>query len=84
MQSANPRFAGRLDLVRDQIATSITVELADFEFAPFVGAPRLGERGSQCEPGNLSAIALATAEAHQLFGDQLTRLLDELNRNLAA
>jgi len=34
--------------------------------------------------GNLSAKALAKAEAHQLFGEQLPKLLDELNHVLAA
>ena len=34
--------------------------------------------------GNLSAVALAKAEAHQLFGEQLPKLLDELNEVLAA
>jgi len=34
--------------------------------------------------GNLSAVALAKAEAHQLFGEQLPKLLDELNLKLVA
>jgi hypothetical protein len=39
---------------------------------------------SRHDLGNLSAIALAKAEAHQLFGEQLNDLLDELNTTLAA
>jgi hypothetical protein len=34
--------------------------------------------------GNLSAVALAMAEAHQLFGERLPSILDELNLILAA
>jgi hypothetical protein len=34
--------------------------------------------------GNLSAVALAKAEAHQLFGEQLPSILDELNLILVA
>jgi hypothetical protein len=34
--------------------------------------------------GNLSAAGLAKAGAHQLFGEQLPVLLDELNSTLAA
>jgi len=30
--------------------------------------------------GTLSAVALAKVEAHQLFGEQLPKLLDELNQ----
>jgi len=54
-----------LELIRDQIATTVTVEPEDFEFAPFSQRGGLGR-------------------AHQLFGDQLTKLLDELNHTLAA
>jgi type I restriction enzyme R subunit len=54
-----------LNLMRDQIATSLTVEPDDFEFAPFSQRGGLGK-------------------AHQLFGDQLSALLDELNTALAA
>lgn len=46
-----------------------------FEFASFLGALKLHEGGSEC--GGLG-------KAHQLFGDQLTKLLDELNTTLAA
>ena len=38
---------------------------------------------SRHDLGNLSAIALAEAEAHQLFGEQLSKLLDERNEVLA-
>ena len=34
--------------------------------------------------GNLSAVGSPKVEAHQLFGEQLPRLLDELNEILAA
>ena len=34
--------------------------------------------------GNLSAVTLAKAEAHRLFGEQLLKLLGELNEGLAA
>jgi hypothetical protein len=34
--------------------------------------------------GNLSAVALAKAEAHQLFSEQLPKLLDEMNTVLGA
>ena len=39
---------------------------------------------SQGGPGNVSAVASAKAEAHQLFGAELPKLLDELNEVLAA
>lgn len=89
-----------LRLIRDQIATTVTVEPEDFEFAPFLGAPRLHEGGLLGlrnlgeGGGKLSRRSRAKAEAHQpvlrsfsevgLFGDQLTKLLDELNTTLAA
>lgn len=56
-------------------ATTVTIEPEDFEFAPF------SQRGGL---GNLSRRSWAKAEAHQLFGDQLPKLLDELNTTLAA
>ena len=34
--------------------------------------------------GSLSAVALAKAEANQLFGEQLPAILDELNLKLVA
>ena len=43
--------------------------------------PAANQRGGW---GNLSTIALAKVEAHQLFGEQLPELLDELNAVLAA
>lgn len=61
--------------MRDQIATSLTFEPDDFAYAPSLGSPKLGKGGSQ--RGGLG-------KAHQLFGDQLTKLLDELNRQLVA
>lgn len=50
------------------------------------GCSSFAQRGGL---GNLSATALslsngATAEAHQLFGAQLPKLLNELNEVLAA
>ncbi len=49
----------------DHIATSITIEPNDFDYAPFSQKGGLGK-------------------AHQLFGDQLPKLLEELNDALAA
>jgi len=54
---------------------AISIDREDLELSPF---NQLGGRG------NLSAIALAKAEAHQLFGEQLPKVLDELNEVLAA
>jgi type I restriction enzyme, R subunit len=59
--------------IRDHIATSLSIEPGDFDYAPF------SQRGGL---GNLSALAFAKVEAHQLFGDQLPKLLDELNEVL--
>ncbi len=56
---------GWLDLMCDHIATTLTVEAADFELAPFSQRGGLGK-------------------AHQLFGEQLPKLIDELNATLAA
>ena len=50
---------------RDHIATSLSIDPEDFEFAPF------NQRGG-------------LGKAHQLFGEQLPKLLDELNEVLAA
>ncbi|MDR1498140.1 MAG: hypothetical protein LBS59_07010 [Puniceicoccales bacterium] len=61
----SPAQLAWLNLTRDPIATSLTVEPDDFEFAPFSQRGGLGK-------------------AHQLFGDQLPALLDELNTALAA
>lgn len=54
-----------LGLIRDHIATSLSIEPEDFEYAPFSQRGGLGK-------------------VHQLFGEQLTSLIDELNEVLAA
>jgi len=54
-----------LDLIRDHIATILSIEPDDLDYAPF---SHRGGRG----------------RAHQLFGTELPRLLDELNERLAA
>jgi type I restriction enzyme R subunit len=54
-----------LTLIRDHIATSLSIEPGDFEYAPF------NQRGG-------------LGRAAQLFGDELDKLLDELNEALAA
>jgi type I restriction enzyme R subunit len=54
-----------LNLIRDHIATSLSIEPDDFDYAPFSQRGGLGK-------------------AHQLFGDKLLPLLDELNQTLAA
>ena len=54
-----------LNLIRDHIATSLSIEPDDFDYAPFSQRGGLGK-------------------AHQLFGDNLLPLLDELNTALAA
>jgi len=54
-----------LTLIRDHIATSLSIEPDDFGYAPFSQRGGLGK-------------------AHQLFGEQLPKLLDELNEVLAA
>jgi type I restriction enzyme R subunit len=54
-----------LELIRDHIATAVTVEPDDFDYAPFSQRGGLGK-------------------AHQLFGERLVPLLDELNRQLVA
>ena len=75
-------------------ATSLSIEPDDLELSPFLVAPtcpskprrswKLGEGGNQRGGlGNLSTVALAKVEAHQLFGEQLPKLLDELNQVLA-
>jgi len=50
---------------RDHIATSLSIEPDDFDYAPFSQQGGLGK-------------------AHQLFGDQLLPLPEELNLVLAA
>ncbi len=54
-----------LGLIRDHIATSLSIEPEDFDYSPFTQRGGLGK-------------------AHQLFGAELPRLLDELNEALAA
>ena len=54
-----------LNLIRDHIATSLSIEPDDFESVPFNQMGGLGK-------------------AHQLFGEGLPTLLDELNDALAA
>ena len=54
-----------LGLIRDHIATSLTIEPDDLELSPF------NQRGG-------------LGKAHQLFGEKLPELLDELNSALAA
>jgi type I restriction enzyme R subunit len=54
-----------LHLMRDHIATTLSIEPDDFESVPF------NQRGG-------------LGKAHQLFGEQLPELLDELNEVLAA
>ncbi|MHB8521034.1 MAG: type I restriction-modification enzyme R subunit C-terminal domain-containing protein [Limisphaerales bacterium] len=54
-----------LYLIRDHIATAISIEPEDSEHSPF------NQRGG-------------LGRAHQLFGEQLPELLDELNAVLAA
>ena len=54
-----------LNLIRDHIATSLSIEPDDFDYAPFSQRGGLGR-------------------AHQLFGERLPALLDELNTVLAA
>ncbi len=66
---AGVKFSGDqlawLNLIRDHIATSLSIEPDDFDYAPFSQRGGLGK-------------------AHQLFGDKLLPLLDELNQTLAA
>jgi len=68
-QPAGPVFSPEqlswLNLIRDHIATSLSIEQDDFDYAPF------NQRGG-------------LGSAHQLFGDKLPALLDELNLALAA
>jgi len=60
-----PEQLAWLNLIRDHIATSLSIEPDDFDYAPFSQRGGLGK-------------------AHQLFGEQLPNLLDELNEVLAA
>lgn len=54
-----------LNLIREHIATAISIEPEDLDLSPF------NQRGG-------------LGKAHQLFGEQLPKLLDELNTVLAA
>ena len=54
-----------LNLIREHIATAISIEPEDLDLSPF------NQRGG-------------LGKAHQLFGEQLPKLLDELNEVLAA
>jgi len=61
----NPDQLSWLHLIRDHIATSLSIEPDDFDYTPFIQRGGLGK-------------------AHQLFGEKLPELLDELNEVLAA
>jgi type I restriction enzyme R subunit len=54
-----------LEMIRDHVAASLSIEPDDFELAPFNREGGLGK-------------------VHQLFGRELTSLLEELNGTLAA
>jgi type I restriction enzyme R subunit len=60
-----PEQLAWLNLIREHIATAISIEPEDLELSPF------NQRGG-------------LGKAHQLFGEQLPKLLDELNEVLAA
>lgn len=60
-----PEQIAWLNLIRDHIATSLSIEPEDFDYSPFSQRGGLGK-------------------AHELFGEQLPKLLDELNEVLAA
>ena len=64
-KSVTPEQLAWLGLIRDHIATSLSIETVDLELSPFTHRGGLGK-------------------AHQLFGEQLPKLLDELNEVLAA
>ena len=61
----HPEQLAWLNLIRDHIATSLSIEPEDLELSPF------NQRGG-------------LGKAHQLFGDALPALLEELNTTLAA
>jgi len=60
-----PEQLAWLNLIRDHIATSLSIEPDDLDLSPF------NQRGG-------------LGKAHQLFGEKLPDLLDELNQALAA
>jgi type I restriction enzyme R subunit len=65
LQPFTPEQLAWLNLIRDHIATSLSIEPEDLELSPF------NQRGG-------------LGKAHQLFGDALPALLEELNTTLAA
>lgn len=60
-----PAQRQRLDAIKGHIASSLSIDADDFEFAPFNQLGGLGR-------------------AHELFGDRLPVILDELNEWLSA
>ncbi len=54
-----------LEAIKDHIASSLTIDSEDFEYAPFTQLGGIGR-------------------AHELFGDRLADILDEMNTRLAA
>ena len=60
-----PEQLAWLEMIRNHIATALSIEDTDFDFTPFSQQGGLGK-------------------AHQLFGAELPKLLDELNEVLAA
>jgi type I restriction enzyme, R subunit len=54
-----------LEAVKDHVASSLSINADDFEYAPFSQLGGLGR-------------------AHELFGERLTGILDDLNMRLAA
>ena len=60
-----PEQMAWLQMIRDRIATSLGIEMDDFEYTPF------HEKGG-------------TMKVYQLFGDNLSSILTELNERLAA
>ncbi len=60
-----PEQLAWLKLIRDHVATALSIETDDLDLSPFHQQGGLGK-------------------AHQLFGDQLPKLLDELNTVLSA
>ena len=61
----SPEQFAWLNLIRNHIATSLSIEPEDLDLSPF------NQRGG-------------LGKAHQLFGEQLPGLLEELNTALAA
>ena len=76
-------------------ATSLSIEPDDFGFSPFLVAPKLCEGGAlrgglgkahqpACPPKRRRRQILRSFSEVGLFGDQLAKLLNELNEVLAA